>query len=381
MKAIVNGRLLLPDGELWGKALVYDEKIAGITDDRDVGGAEIIDAGGAYVAPGLIDTHIHGCRGADASDGDADGLRRMAKDLLECGVTGFLPTTVTLPWDALERAFIQIRRLMPESRTPSFEGAEILGCHAEGPFINPAKKGAHAESAILPPEAERVLPFSDVIRVITFAPEMPGGEDFIRAIREKTGIVLSVGHTAATYDQARRAAALGAGRFTHLFNAMPPLRHREPGAVGAALDTDSYVELIADTLHVHPALFSPLHRAKGDRVVLVSDALRAAGMRDGEYTLGGRAFTLRAGQCRLADGTIAGSVLRLNEAVRNYREAIRAPMHAAVRAASLNAAASVGLADAKGALIPGRDADIVLMDDGCRVISTIVRGAVKYRRP
>lgn len=377
MKALINGTILTPEGEVRGKALVFDGKIREIT--AQVGSAEVIDARGAYVSPGFIDAHTHGYRGRDVSDGDADGIRAMARDFLKNGVTAFLPTTMTVAWDQLEAVFRQVRGLMEESAEAGFDGARILGCHAEGPFINPAKKGAQAEENILPPEADRVLPYADVIRVITFAPEMPGGEEFIRALREKTGIALSVGHTGANYDQAARAFALGASRTTHTFNAMPPLHHRDPGVVGAALANESvYTELIADTFHVHPGLFPLLHRLKGDHLTLITDSVRAAGMPDGEYTLGGQQFTLRGIQCRMADGTIAGSVLKMNEAVRNFRDHAGVPLYAAVRAASLNAAASFGADGEKGSLETGKDADIVLLDENCRVLRTIVRGETKY---
>ena len=378
MRAIVNGRLLLPEGEKADAALLFDEKILAVTREELPAGTEVIDAGGCFVSPGLIDTHIHGCAGADASDADAEGLKAMAGALLKNGVTGFLPTTMTVAWDTLEAVFRQVRQLMPESRRAEFPGAEILGCHAEGPFINPEKKGAQAEENILPPDAEKILPFSDVIRLITFAPEMPGAAQFIETIREKTEIGLSVGHTAATFEQAMGAVNMGAGRFTHLFNAMPPVHHRFPGAAAAALCSGAYAELIADGIHVHPALFPLLYRLKGEKLVLITDSLRAAGMPDGEYTLGGQRFTLRGRECRLESGVIAGSVLRLNEAVLLLRDHAGIPLHAAVRAASLSAAESAGLSDTKGSLTPGKDADIVLMDENCRVKRTIVRGVTKY---
>lgn len=378
MKAIVNGRILLPDREETGKALLFDEKIVGLTDPAEVPCDEIINAGGAYVSPGLIDTHIHGYRGADASDGEPDGLRRMAEQLTENGVTAFLPTTMTVSGEEIRKAFRTIRYMKDESRKPGFRGAEILGCHAEGPFINPTRKGAQAEDNICLPDAGMMLEFRDVVRILTFAPEMPGAVRMMDTIRRKSGMVLSIGHTDADYDQTLQAMQRGAARFTHLFNAMPPLHHRHPGPVGAALASNAWTELIADGFHVHPGLFSMLHRVKGNRLVLITDCVRAGGMPDGEYTLGGQLFSLQGVACRMRDGTIAGSVLRLNRAVKQYRDAAEIPMHEAVRAASLNAAESVGLENTKGSLLPGRDADITIMNENCDVICTIVRGRICY---
>ena len=372
--AIINGRLLLPEEEIHGRTLLFGRTVLAVTEAPPPEGAEIINARGAYVAPGLVDVHIHGYRGDDVSDGDAEGIRRIARRLPENGVTCFLPTTMTLPRSQLETVLSQIRLLMVESREDAFGGAEIAGCHAEGPFLSPAKKGAQAESALQAPDAAQILPYADVIRILTFAPELPGAETMIRTLKEKTNIRLSVGHTDATFDRVMRALSLGADRFTHLFNAMTPLHHRAPGAVGAALSSDAWTELIADTFHVDPELFPLLYRIKGERLVLISDAVRACGLPDGDYTLGGQAFTLRGIECRMADGTIAGSVLKLNEAVRNLRDHGQMPMHTAVRCASLNPAASAGLADRKGSLLPGKDADVLLMDEKCRVQKVWIRG-------
>ena len=378
MKAIINGRILLPDREVTGRALLFDERILGMTDATKAVCDEIIDACGAYVAPGLIDTHIHGYAGADASDGDPEGLRDMAQRLTENGVTAFLPTTMTVPREQLIRAFETIREMMAESKKPAFGGAEILGCHAEGPFINPKRKGAQAAENICPPDANIILENMDVIRILTFAPEMPGTAEMMTILRKKSQIILSIGHTDADYEQAVQALEQGASRFTHLFNAMPPLHHRNPGPVGAALTAGAYTELIADGFHVHPSLFPMLHRLKKERLVLITDCMRAGGMPDGEYTLGGQPVSLRGIECRLADGTIAGSVLKLNKAVKNYREAADIPMYEAVRAATLNAAESIGIQDIKGSLLPGTDADIVIMNEDCDVIRTFVRGRQRY---
>ena len=383
MKAIVNGIILTPRGEIRGKALLYDQRIVGLADPGEAArrAAEVLDAGGLYVSPGLIDVHIHGYGGADVSDGDPEGVRRMAACLPANGVTAFLPTTLTVAWEKLEAICRDMRTLERESAQPDFPGAQILGVHLEGPFINPAHKGAQNPDYILPPDAERILPLADIIRVITLAPEMPGAEACIRTLKERTDIAVSIGHTGASFDQALAAAAWGATRVTHLFNAMTGLHHRAPGVVGAALVSDMYTELIADTFHVDRGLYPLLIRAKGRRLVLITDALRSAGMPDGEYENGGQKFILKGIECRLKDGTIAGSVLKMNQAVRNLRDYGGIPLHEAVCAASLNAARSAGLDRHKGSLARGRDADIVLMDGDCRVYRSIVRGECKFTAP
>ena len=316
MKAIINGKILLPDGVVSGKALLFDRAVTGLSDTVPAD-CETIDAQGLYVSPGFVDVHIHGYLGEDASDGSLDGLRRMARGILQNGVTSFLPTTMTVAWEELTRAFETIRAFMAESAQPDFDGARALGCHAEGPFINPAKKGAQAGSAILSPDASRLLPWRDTLRLVTLAPEMPGGMDCVRALRA-AGVAVSIGHTNADGDTCYAALEAGADHFTHTFNAMSPLTHRGVGAAGAALASDAYAELIADGFHVDARLFPLMRRAKGERLVLITDCTRAGGMQDGQYTLGGQPIFVHGVECRLADGTIAGSVLRMNDAVRHY---------------------------------------------------------------
>jgi N-acetylglucosamine-6-phosphate deacetylase len=380
MKALVNGTILMRDRAIEGKALLFDDTITGVIDREDTGGCETIDARGLYITPGLVDVHIHGYLGDDASDGNADGLRRIARALLANGVTSFLPTTMTMPWDVLEKAFAAVRTVMNESAKTGFSGAQILGCHAEGPFINPEKKGCQDSAAILPPDADKALEHQDVIRLMTIAPEMPGGMAFIRRLTSESGITLSMGHTAATYEQALAAFHAGVTHVTHLFNAMTGLHHRNPGTVGAALGHDVTCELIADTFHVHPGLFRVLRDLKGNRLALVTDCTRAGGLKDGAYTLGGQTFHVNGMECRLADGTIAGSVLKLNEAVRNMRIHADIPLYEAVAMASANPAASIGADKTKGALEAGRDADIVLMDGECRVYQVYLKGCNAYIR-
>ena len=375
MKAIIGGIILLPGREVRGQALLFGETVLGLVPPGEIpAGAEIIDAGGLYVSPGFVDIHIHGYLRADASDGDPEGLRAMAAGILKNGVTGFLPTTMTVPWPDLVKALEVIRGEMPASAAPDAAGAEILGCHAEGPFINPKKKGAQAEEAILPPDAEKLLPFAGLVRLVTLAPEMPGAPECIRALSRRMAV--SIGHTDADYDTALAGLEAGANHFTHLFNAMTGLNHRAPGVVGAALSgaKESGCELIADTFHVHPGLYPMLRKAAGDRLVLITDCTRAGGMGDGEYDLGGQPIFVKGIACRLADGTIAGSVLKMNDAVRNYRDYSGAPLYEAVACASQHPAASVGLADRKGSLLPGRDADILLMDESCGIRAVWKRG-------
>ncbi len=377
MRAMIHGKILLPDREVTGQALLFAEKIVGMVPEGDVSaGTDIIDADGMYVSPGFVDVHIHGYLGEDASDGRPEGLRRMAEGILKNGVTSFLPTTMTVPWPEIVRALENIRALTAESASPDTPMAEILGAHAEGPFINPKRKGAQAEEAILTPEAEKILPFADVTRLITLAPEMPGGMDTIRKLKDL--IAVSIGHTDADYDTAVRGLEAGADHFTHLFNAMTGLNHRNPGVVGSALTKGGWCELIADTFHVHPELYPLLQRCAGERLVLITDCTRAGGMGDGEYELGGHPIFVEGIACRLKDGTIAGSVLKMNDAVKNYRDYGRVPLYEAVACASFHPAASIRMHEKKGSLLPGRDADILLMDADCRIHRVWKRGTLSY---
>lgn len=381
MKAIKNCIVLTPYGELHGKAVLFDEKIIDIIDENDIKDCEqIIDARGKYLSPGFVDVHVHGYLGEDTSDGSEEGIRIMAKGMLKNGVTSFLPTTMTVSWDEIETAFENVRKLKPISQNKDFEGSEILGCHAEGPFINPSKKGAQREECIIPPNVEKTLAHKDIVKIITIAPEMEGGIEYIKQLTQKSDIVVSIGHTNADFDTALAAIKAGASHITHLFNAMTPLNHRNPGVVGAALSSDVYTELIADCFHINPGLFSMLKTLKNDKLVLITDCTRAGGLEDGEYSLGGQAIFVKGIECRLADGTIAGSVLKLNNAVNNYKKHANISLYEAVNAASLNAAASIGEDKTKGSIEKGKDADLVIMDENCNVFSTFVRGTLKYNK-
>ena len=376
---IVNGKIVLPDAVVLGKALAFDAetgKIVGVVDAAPAG-ADVIDAEGGLVAPGLVDIHIHGYLGEDTCDAKPEGIKKMAYGVAENGVTAFLPTTMTVAKAEIEAALNAVRSLKEESK--SWDGAEIIGVHAEGPFINPSKKGAQAEENILVPDADFILQNADIITSVTMAPEMDKGHECIKKLAADGRVLVSMGHTDATFDEAMQAAKDGVNHATHLFNAMSALAHRNPGVVGAALASDHVsVEVIADTFHINPGLYSIVAKVKGDKMVLITDCTRAGGMPDGEYDLGGQPIFLKGIECRLADGTIAGSVLKLNHAVRNVLAHTDLPVNVVFKMASLNPAAAIGVSDRIGSLDEGKDADIIIVDDDINVKRTIKKGRTIY---
>lgn len=376
---IINGKIVLPDSVVCDKALAFDSnsgKIYGLVDSVPAD-ADIIDAKGNYVAPGLVDIHIHGYLGEDASDGKAEGIRKMAYGVAQNGVTAFLPTTMTVAKDQIINALNVVRSLKEESKT--WNGAEIIGVHAEGPFINPSKKGAQAEENILKPDADFIIENSDIITYVTLAPEMDVDHNCIKKLAKESDVLISMGHTDAKFEEAMQAVKDGVSHATHLFNAMSALAHRNPGVVGAALSSDSVsVEVIADTFHINPGLYSMVAKLKGDKMVLITDCTRAGGMPDGEYELGGQPIFLKGIECRLADGTIAGSVLKLNDAVKNVINHTNLPVHEVFKMASLNPANAIHCGNRIGSLEEGKDADIIITDENINVIRTIKKGKTIY---
>lgn len=377
MKAIINGRIVLKDRVVENSALLYSDVIEGIVPaDKLPEGVEIIDAKGGYVAPGLIDLHIHGYLGKDVCDGEEESIRTISKGLLANGVTGYLPTTMTVDMKVIRKALEVCRALKEESR--DWEGSAILGCHAEGPFISEKKKGAQDPKYILKPDAKFVKEYADIIRIITLAPEED--EDFkaISEIRRDTDVIVSMGHTSADYETAMKSTEAGVRHATHLFNAMTPLAHRAPGVVTAALNSDVSAELIVDTFHVNPVFYNMLWKLKRRKLCFITDCLPAGGLPEGEYTLGGQKIIYRGIVCRLADGTVAGSILHLNKGVWNVYSNSDIPLYECVNCASLNPATVLGLDSRKGSIEIGKDADIIITDGEFNVQKTVIGGKIRY---
>ena len=324
---------------------------------------DAIDLQGAYVIPGLIDVHNHGNSGADFSDGDYDGLVKMAEYLARNGVTSFAPASMTLPYDVLAKAFATARRLADEAP----EGAAALrGIQMEGPFFSEKKKGAQNGAYLRDPDfaafSKLYHDCGGLVRIVDVAPELPGACEFIRQAKELCTV--SIAHTDANYDEAHAAVEAGVTHLTHLFNAMPALHHRKPGVIGAAAEADQVsAEIISDGQHIHPSAVRLAFRLFGaERMVLISDALRCCGMPDGEYELGGQAVFLKGGIARLADGTIAGSATNLYDCMLRAIS-FGIAREDAVRAATWNPARQIGCLDVAGSIADGKRADFVVCNE------------------
>ncbi len=378
--ALTHVRLITPDEELDDATVTFEGGRIVQADQREPPeGARVRDLAGKIVAPGLIDLHVHGGGGFSLVDSDSEALRSYAHWAATRGITGFLPTLVP---DQRERVVEII-----ESTISAFgnlvDGAKPLGINLEGPFLNPLRCGALDSDALRPADVtelrEYLLAAKGHLRIMTIAPELPGAASVIAEAIE-AGVTVALGHSDATYDEARHAFALGVRHVTHCFNAMRPFHHREPGGVGAALTApDVTCELIADGVHVHPAAMEMLLRLKGvEKTVLVSDGIALAGLRDGTFALGGAQVEVKDGIARLSDGTLAGSAMPLDAMVRNVVDLRLASRAEAIRMAALNPASVIGVADRKGRVAPGYDADFVVLSPELEVEMTFVGGKLVY---
>lgn len=354
-----NANIFTPDGYLYGGFRVENGLFTEILPGLARGD---VDLGGAKVIPGLVDVHTHGAMGADFSDGDPEGLRRMAGYLAAHGITSFAPASMTLPYETLRAAF-QTGKLIHDERP---EGcARLAGIHMEGPFFSEKKKGAQNAAYLRNPDFEAFQSLYEscggLIRIVDLAPELPGAAEFAARARELCTV--SVAHTDADYDQAVAVFDAGASHLTHLFNAMPPIHHRAPGVIGAASERDNVTaELICDGEHVHPSAVRMAFRLFPGRICLISDSLRCCGMPDGEYELGGQRVYLKDHVARLQDGTIAGSAANLYDCMLN---AVRfgIPEAEAIRAATIVPAREIGADERIGSIEAGKAADFVACGD------------------
>jgi N-acetylglucosamine-6-phosphate deacetylase len=337
---------------------------------------------GAIIAPGFIDLHVHG-GGGDQVGPDADGVAGVARFHARHGTTGLLATTVPAPEDEL---IATVRAVAAAARRAEPGAARILGCHLEGPFVSAERPGALDARHLRAPDPALLDVLLDAgsgtVQTIVVAPELPGALELISAATAE-GVIVAVGHTDATYEQAHVGFERGARAATHLFNAMRPLHHREPGVIGAALSAPRVTaELIADGVHLHPATLRLAHAAKGaDRLALVTDAMQAAGLPDGEYALGGRPIAVRDGEARTASGSLAGSTLTMDRAVRVAVAEAGIPLPDALAMASATPAELLGLGRVKGRIADGADADLVVLDAERRAIGTMVAGRWAHAAP
>ena len=376
---IENGRIYTEEEIIErGYIIVKDDKITDIGKGDYEGALTTYDAQGQHVLPGFIDIHMHGGYGEDAMDASYDGLKHLAESLLSEGTTSFLATTMTQSDDKITKALENIIEYQKQQNV--LKAADIVGIHLEGPFISEHKVGAQNPAYVQRPSIEKVQQFqktaNNQIKVITFAPEVEGAHETLEALHDQ--IRFSIGHTVATFDETNEAVARGAKHVTHLYNAGTPFEHREPGVFGAAWTNDSLsTELIVDGIHSHPTAIQIAYKQKGNtRFFLITDAMRAKGMPDGEYDLGGQNVIVKGSEARLASGALAGSILKMNEGLKNLIQYTGDSLDNLWQVTSLNQAIALNIEAQKGSLKVGKDADIVIVDDEITVQTTIKAGAI-----
>lgn len=335
------------------------------------------------VIPGLIDVHIHGVDGADVMDGSKDALERIAAALPREGTTSFLATTMTQSEEAIENALINAGEFIDSQHNDN--KAEVLGVHLEGPFVNKKMAGAQPVQFIIDPNLEKFKKWQKLsnnhIKLVTLAPEVEGGTELISHLKE-TGVIASIGHSDAAYDEVIGAIESGATHATHLFNQMRGLHHREPGVVGAIfLCEELKAELISDGIHISPEIIKLAHRILGsDRIILITDSMRAKCLKNGTYELGGQEVTVQDGKPILTDGRLAGSVLKLGQALKNMMAFTGCTLEEAVQMGSANPAQQLKIFDRKGSIAIGKDADLVILDENYDVFMTFCLGHIAYSR-
>ncbi len=381
MKYFKNATVYVEGKGLKKCSVSFEEKIWKIDKKPLKNAEEIALPEDAIVLPGFIDQHVHGAGGADGMDGTVKDITTIAKTLAAEGTTSFLVTTMTQSPENITKALAAVKEykeLAPEG------GARVVGVHLEGPFIAAAHKGAQPLEYVAVPVNEVFDNYNEAsgnsIRIVTLAPEVDGAKDFIRHLTEK-GVVSSIGHTGAKYEDIKAAVALGASNVTHTYNAQTALHHREIGTVGSAMMLDELnCELIADTIHVSvPAMQLLVKNKPADKLTLITDAMRAKGIPDGVSELGGQTVYVKNGEARLEDGTLAGSVLRMNRAVQNMVEKVGVPFTQAVDCATINPAKNLKIDDEAGSIAVGKRADFTVLNADYDVLMTVRGGKVIYQ--
>lgn len=370
----IAGLVLFPDGKTREATIsISGGKITGIT-NRLEPRADLLSSG--VILPGFIDLQVNGAYGVDFT-ADATTIPVVAQRLPETGVTGFLPTIITSEFSAYPARLAEVAQAMREG-----QGARVFGTHLEGPYISLVRKGAHPVTCIRPIQQAEILAWADpaVTRIVTLAPELDGALEAIRGLRQ-AGIIVSAGHSDATYAQALAGFEAGAVWGTHLYNAMGPLQHREPGLMGALLVSPVPCGLIVDGIHSHPAMVHLAWKSKGSAgITLVTDCMAAMGMAPGRYSLGAHTVIVDDLSARLADGTLAGSILTMDAAVRNMMAFTGCSLADAAQMASTTPARLLGLGDRKGAIAAGFDADLVVLSPENEVTHTFVGGELVFER-
>ncbi len=373
---IKNCKLIFSDHIEEGSLLIEDGKITEINPSLKDYSGEIIDGNGLYASPGFIDIHIHGAGGYDTMDGTSEAINTIAKTICTHGTTSFLPTTMTCSKEDILEALNAIK----DAKTNGTGGANVLGAHLEGPFINPSMIGAQNPNFIASPSIENFKAIVgnniDAVTSITLAPEVEGAHELIRFLADNN-IRVSMGHTKATYDEAIEGIKCGVCHSTHLFNAMTPLHHREAGVVGATFDSDITTETISDGIHISfPSLRIAYSQKTTDKVMLITDAMMACCMPDGKYALGGQDVFVKDGAARLESGSLAGSILTLDKAIKNVYSNTNYELYEVVKMATLNPAKFCMVDDRKGLIKEGYDADLVIFDENIDIKKVIINGKV-----